>query len=114
MEENPEDLANALTKRAHAMILQARMRFMASCKAENINIVAAMYAWDMGTLAVGLDCTNKTYIILGNMLAGVPIEDTLMSFMGEADREKAAKDFQEQMWLWKMDQQMKSDKEDHS
>jgi len=111
MMSHEEDMANRLTMRAHQMMLDARMRFMASCAAESVSIVAAMYAWDMGVMATNLDSTNKTYIILGNMLRGVPIESTLMAFLGEADREKASKDFQEQMWLWKMDQQMKDDKE---
>ncbi len=109
---NEEEMANRLTMRAHTMIADVRMRFMASCAAEGVSIVAAMYAWDMGATAVKLDSTNKTYIILGNMLRGVPLEETLISFLGEADREKAARDFQEQMWLWKQEQSFKKEGEE--
>ncbi len=106
-----EEMANALTTRAHMMMMETRMRFMASCAAESVPIVAAMYAWDMGVMATNMDSTNKTYIILGNMLRGVTMEETLMAFLGESDREKAARDFQEQMWLWKQDQQFKKEGE---
>lgn len=92
-----------IQNRAFKMLADARMKFLASCAAENINLLPAMYCWLMATHDHMIECTSRAFIAFSVMLSGKDPKGAMLQHMTPEQLEKTHADFEALMWLWKQD-----------